>query len=321
MTEKKTGWLSRLTGSLTGGLKKTSEKITSGLGTIFATRKLDAQTLEELEELLLSCDIGMSVTQKLLIPLRKIRVGEEVDLHEIHTLLAAEVEKILAPHAQPLKLTEGLTNVILIVGVNGSGKTTTISKLVHLWRGEGLTVRLVAGDTFRAAAVAQLQVWAERLGVEVIAGKDQADPAGLVFEAYTKAKADHIDVLLIDTAGRLHNRADLMAELEKINRVLKKVDPQAPHQCLMILDATTGQNLYPQIETFSKYIPVTGLIMTKLDGTAKGGVLLGVAERFQLPIHAIGLGESAEDLAPFVAETFAAQLLGLAEETLPHKKL
>ncbi len=311
MTEKKKGWLSRLTGSLTGGLKKTSEKITSGIGAIFTKRKLDAETLEELEELLLSCDIGMPVTQKLLAPLRKMRVGEEVEIQEIRSILGAEIIKILTPYEAPIALIPGITNVIPIVGVNGSGKTTTISKLVHMWRAEGITVRLVAGDTFRAAAVAQLQVWADRLGVEVVSGKDQSDAAGLVFDAYTRAKIDGIDVLLIDTAGRLHNREDLMAELEKITRVLRKVDPKAPHQCLMILDATTGQNLYPQIETFSKYIPVTGLIMTKLDGTAKGGVLIGVADRFKLPIHAIGVGESAADLQPFVAEDFAAQLVGV----------
>ena len=309
--EKKQGWLSRLTGSLTGGLKKTSEKITSGIGDIFTKRKLDAKTLEELEELLITCDIGVSVTQKLLAPLRKMKVGEEVDDHQIRSILAQEVVKIMAPYESPLVIEKGATQVVVMVGVNGSGKTTTISKLVHLWRGQGLTVRLVAGDTFRAAAVSQLQVWADRLGVEVIAGKDQSDPAGLAFDAYTQAREDGINVLLIDTAGRLHNREDLMAELAKITRVLKKVDAAAPHQCLMVLDATTGQNLYPQIETFGKFIPLTGLIMTKLDGTAKGGVLIGVVDRFHLPIHALGVGESATDLEPFVAADFARQLVGL----------
>lgn len=309
MTEKK-GWFSRLK----SGLKKTSHKITDGIGTIFLKKKLDEETLDELEELLLAADIGVAVTEKLLLPLRKNRFGEEVTEQEVRRVLAHEIVRIMVPYEQPLAITSGVTTVIPVVGVNGSGKTTTLSKLAQLWQSQGYTIRMVAGDTFRAAAVSQLQVWGTRLGIPVVTGGEKADAAGLVFEAYTQAKKAGEDILLIDTAGRLHNRADLMAELEKIVRVLKKVDEAAPHQCLMILDATTGQNLYAQVEAFSKYIPITGLIMTKLDGTARGGVLIGLVDHFKIPIHAIGVGESADDLRPFNAAAFAVTLLGLPDD-------
>ena len=306
VTEKQ-GWLSRLK----QGLKKTSTKISKGVEVIFTHRKLDEDTLAALEDLLLSADLGVSVTQKLLDALRKNRFGQDITEAEVRALLAEEMTKILQPFAGSLTLDPTRTNVILMVGINGSGKTTTLSKLAAQWKGQGLSVRMVAGDTFRAAAVKQLQIWGERLGIPVVFGADGADVAGLVYEAYIQAQKKQEQVLLVDTAGRLHTRHDLMAELEKVVRVLKKVDAAAPHHTVMVVDATIGQNVHTQLETFQKWVPITGLVMTKLDGTARGGVLVGLAEKFQLPIHAIGIGESADDLRPFEADAFANSLVSI----------
>jgi fused signal recognition particle receptor len=226
--------------------------------------------------------------------------------------LAAEIAALLAPAAQPLALDPAhRPHVVLVVGVNGSGKTTTIGKLAKLFRDDGKKVMLAAGDTFRAAGVEQLKIWGERVGAPVVARETGADAAGLAFDALERARKENVDLLIVDTAGRLHNRADLMAELEKIIRVLKKLDPTAPHSCLLVLDATVGQNAHAQVETFRAITNVTGLVVTKLDGTAKGGVLVALAERFKLPVHAIGVGEQADDLRPFAAQDFARSLLGL----------
>ncbi|MBN9565008.1 MAG: signal recognition particle-docking protein FtsY [Alphaproteobacteria bacterium] len=309
MSEKK-GWFSKIT----SGLKKSTDKLSHGIGAIFTKKKLDNETLSDLEDLLITCDIGVEVTGKILASLKKTRFGEDVTDQEIKEFLASDIVKIMEPYEQEIHIESGITNVIPIIGVNGSGKTTTISKLAQLWRDQGLTLSLVAGDTFRAAAVSQLKIWGDRLGIEVVSGEENADTAALAFEALQNAQKKHVDILLIDTAGRLHNRADLMAELDKTQRALQKLDPAAPHQCIMILDATTGQNLYAQVETFKKYINVSGFIMTKLDGTAKGGVLIGLVDHFKLPVFAIGVGEKAEDLKMFNANEFAATLLGLASD-------
>jgi fused signal recognition particle receptor len=309
MSEKK-GWFSRIT----SGLKKSTDKLSQGIGAIFTKKKLDDETLADLEDLLITCDIGIKVSGKLLASLKTTRFGQDVTDQEIKEFLATEIVQIMEPFAQQIHITSGITNVIPIIGVNGSGKTTTISKLAQLWRDQGLRLTLVAGDTFRAAAVSQLKIWGDRLGVKVISGQPNADTAALAFEALEKAQKEATDILLIDTAGRLHNRADLMAELDKTQRALQKLDPQAPHQCIMILDATTGQNLYAQVETFKKYIKVSGFIMTKLDGTAKGGVLIGLVDHFKLPVFAIGVGEAPEDLRLFNAQEFAATLLGLPSD-------
>jgi fused signal recognition particle receptor len=307
MSEKK-GWFSRIT----SGLKKSTDKLSQGIGAIFTKKKLDDETLSDLEDLLITCDIGVEVTGKLLASLKKTRFGEDVTDQEIKEFLAADIVKIMEPFAQEIHIKSGITNVIPIIGVNGSGKTTTISKLAQVWKDQGHSLSLVAGDTFRAAAVSQLKIWGDRLGVEVISGEENSDTAALAFEALQNAQKRAVDILLIDTAGRLHNRTDLMAELDKTQRALQKLDPEAPHQCIMILDATTGQNLYAQVETFKKYINVSGFIMTKLDGTAKGGVLIGLVDHFKLPVFAIGVGEKAEDLKIFNAHEFSATLLGLA---------
>jgi fused signal recognition particle receptor len=242
------------------------------------------------------------------------RMGKRLSSREIKTLLAREIAGIMAPVAKPMPLYAKRPQVVLVVGVNGSGKTTTIGKLASQFKAAGKSVVIAAGDTFRAAAVEQLQVWGERAGVPVLTAPEGSDPASLAFDAMTRAEADGADLLMIDTAGRLQNREDLMAELAKIVRVLRKRDPDAPHNTLLVLDATTGQNALSQVETFQKLADVSGLVMTKLDGTARGGVLVALADRFGLPIHAIGVGEQIDDLAPFDPEEFAAALTGLDAE-------
>lgn len=308
VTEKR-GWLARLK----AGLGRTSSRLTEGIAHALRTRKLDEAALAEIEEALIGADLGPAAAARLADGLRQARFEGDTAEQKAREKLASDIATILKPVAHPLTIRrDAKPHVVLIVGVNGSGKTTTIGKLAKHWRDEGLSVTLAAGDTFRAAGVSQLQIWGERIGCPVIARPTGADAAGLAFDALTQAKASGTDVLIVDTAGRLHNRADLMAELQKIIRVLKKVDPAAPHSCLLVLDATTGQNAHAQVEIFRSMTDVTGLIVTKLDGTARGGVVVALAERFGLPVHAIGVGESADDLRPFEAEAFAKSLLGLA---------
>jgi fused signal recognition particle receptor len=307
VSDSKGGWFQRLK----HGLQRSSQRLTDGITQIFTKRKLDAATLDELEELLISADLGVSLAQEVTETLRRTRFEQEISPEEIRAVLADEITKRLVPVAKPLSLAGARPLVVLVVGVNGSGKTTTIGKLAQLYRGEGHSVLLAAGDTFRAAAVEQLKIWGERTGVPVVAKETGADAAGLAFEAFERAQRDGIEILLIDTAGRLHNKADLMAELQKVLRALKKLDPAAPHAVLLVLDATVGQNAHQQVEIFRGMLGVTGLAMTKLDGTARGGVLVALAEKFGLPVHFIGVGEKADDLRPFDAEAFARGIVGL----------
>ena len=274
------------------------------------TRLLDDAMLESLEELLIASDMGVETALKVSANLAAGRYGRRVGVDEVKQLLAVEISNILDPVARPMPLYPKKPQVVLVVGVNGSGKTTTIGKLASQFKSAGKSVVIAAGDTFRAAAVEQLQVWGERAGVPVLTAPEGSDPASLAFDAMTRAEQEGADLLMIDTAGRLQNRSDLMEELEKIVRVIRKKDPDAPHNTLLVLDATTGQNALNQVEIFQKIADVSGLVMTKLDGTAKGGVLVALADRFGLPIHAIGVGESIDDLAPFDPEEFAAALTG-----------
>ncbi|CTQ48458.1 signal recognition particle-docking protein FtsY [Jannaschia donghaensis] len=274
-------------------------------------RILDDDMLEQLEELLIASDMGVETALRVTANLAEGRMGRKLSSEEIKRLMATEIARIMDPVAKPMPLTPQRPQVVLVVGVNGSGKTTTIGKLASQFKAAGKSVVIAAGDTFRAAAVEQLQVWGDRAGVPVMVAPQGSDPASLAFEAMTKAEADGADLLLIDTAGRLSNRADLMEELAKIVRVIRKKDPTAPHNTLLVLDATTGQNALTQVEVFKKLSDVSGLVMTKLDGTAKGGVLVALADRFGLPIHAIGVGEQIDDLDAFDPEEFAAALVGL----------
>ena len=291
---------------------RSSERLTQGINTIFNRRRLDDEALLELEELLISSDMGIGVAGEVAETLRKTRFNREVSPEEIRTALADQVIRLVEPVMKPLRL--DVTKkpfVILVVGVNGSGKTTTIAKLAKQYRDDGHKVVLAAGDTFRAAAVEQLQIWGERIGCPVVVRPEGSDAAGLAYDAMMEARAAGSDILLIDTAGRLHNKANLMAELQKIIRVLKKVDSLAPHAVLLVLDATTGQNAHAQAEIFREMVGVTGIVMTKLDGTARGGVLVSLAEKYGIPIHAIGIGETADDLRPFEARAYARSLVGL----------
>lgn len=302
-------WLGRLR----DGLAKSTNRLTDGIAAALTRRQLDGEALEELEDTLIMADMGPATAARLAAALGKQRFEKDVETAEVQRALAASIAEILAPVARPLLPDAARKpHVVLIAGVNGSGKTTTIGKLAKHFSDDSKKVMLAAGDTFRAAAIEQLQVWGERTGSAVVAKDAGADAAGLAFEALERAQADGTDVLLIDTAGRLHNKTDLMAELEKIVRVLRKLDPDAPHDCVLVLDATTGQNAMAQVETFQETAPVTGLIVTKLDGSAKGGVLVALADKFGLPVHAIGVGESADDLQPFEASEFAKSLVGLA---------
>jgi len=304
------GWLSRLR----AGLGRTSAKLAGGIGDLFTKRRLDDEALEELEELLITADLGVATAARLTQSLARSRFAQEVSPEEVRAALAEEAAVILEPVARPLTV-DGTNrpHVILVCGVNGSGKTTTIAKLARQLRDEGRSVVLAAGDTFRAAAIEQLQVWGERAGCPVIARELGADAAGLAYDALEKARAEGADVLIIDTAGRLQNKANLMAELQKIIRVVRKLDETAPHDCLLVLDATVGQNAHSQVETFRDMVAVSGLIMTKLDGTARGGVVVALAERFGLPVHAVGVGEGLDDMRPFEARAFARGLMGLED--------
>lgn len=294
------------------GLARSTQKITEAITTVFKKRRLDDAALEELEDILISADLGATVAGRIIGNFRRTRFGKEVTDEEIRETLSAEISAILAPVAHPLVIQRAhKPHVVLVVGVNGTGKTTTIGKLAQQYREAGLTPMLVAGDTFRAAAVEQLQIWGQRTNAEVITAPQNADAAGLAFDGLTRAKSAGADVLLIDTAGRLHNKAALMEELRKVIRVLKKQDPTAPHSVLLVLDATTGQNAIQQVKVFKEMVDVTGLIVTKLDGSARGGIVVALAENFGLPVHAVGVGEQAGDLRPFDARDFARSLVGV----------
>jgi fused signal recognition particle receptor len=302
------GWWQRLT----EGMRRTSSSLSDSVTGLFTKRKLDDATLEELEDALVQADLGVPTAMRITEAIASGRYNKEISPQEVKTILAGEVEKTLQPVAQALTIDRTKKPfVILMVGVNGAGKTTTIGKLSQKFRQQGLKVMLAAGDTFRAAAIEQLKIWGERVGAPVLARGQGADAAGLAYDALQEAKADGTDVLLIDTAGRLQNKAGLMAELEKIVRVVKKFDPSAPHATLLVLDATVGQNAMSQVELFQKAAGVTGLVMTKLDGTARGGILVALAEKFRLPVHFIGVGEGVEDLEPFTARDFAKAIAGL----------
>ena len=301
-------WLQRLK----RGLSRSSSKLGEGITGIFTRRRLDDTTLEELEELLIAADMGTGIAAEVTGMLRKTRFGQEVSPEEVRAALADCILELVEPIAKPLRIDRTKQPyVVLVIGVNGSGKTTTIGKLAKQYSDAGLKVRLAAGDTFRAAAVEQLKIWAERTGCPITTRPAGADAAGLALDALNEAKAEGADLLLIDTAGRLQNRTDLMGELQKIVRVLKKGDPTAPHTVLLVLDATVGQNAHAQAEIFRDLIGVTGIAMTKLDGTARGGVLVSLAEKYGIPVHFIGVGETAEDLRPFEARSFARSLVGL----------
>jgi fused signal recognition particle receptor len=302
-----TSWWQRLT----GGLKRTSSALGTALTDLVTKRKLDAAMVEELEEVLIRADLGVGVAGRITGALSAGRFDKAISGDEVKAVLASEVEKILGPVAKPLVIDGAKPFVLLVIGVNGSGKTTTIGKLAAKFSGEGRKVMLAAGDTFRAAAIEQLKIWGGRTGSKVIAGEQGSDAASLAFEAVTAAKSDGADVLIVDTAGRLQNRAELMSELEKVVRVIKKVDASAPHAVLLVLDATVGQNALSQVEVFGKIAGVTGLVMTKLDGTARGGILVAIAEKFKLPIHFIGVGEGVDDLQPFKADEFAKAIAGI----------
>ena len=304
------GWFSKLK----AGLTRSSSRLADGIGGIFTRRRLDAAAIEELEDLLITADMGVETAAALTAELARTRFDKDIAPEEVRRALADQITEILEPVARPLALDPSRKpHVVLVVGVNGTGKTTTIGKRAKQWRDQGHSVVLAACDTFRAAAVEQLQAWGERSGCPVIARQPGADAAGLAYDALAQAREEGADILLIDTAGRLHNKAELMAELEKISRVLKKLDADAPHDCLLVLDATVGQNAHAQVETFQRLVAVTGLAVTKLDGTARGGVLVALAQRFELPVIAIGVGEAIDDLRPFEARPFARALMGLED--------
>ena len=296
---------------LIGGFKRTSERLTENLTGLVTKSKLDAETLDEIEEALIASDLGPATAASVRARLGDSRYERGIDEAGVRIVVAEEIAKVLAPVASPIEIDAfPRPQVILVIGVNGSGKTTTIAKLAHLFLEQDYGVMLAAGDTFRAAAIGQLKIWADRLGVPIISGPEGGDAAGIVFDAVKQATATGIDVLIVDTAGRLQNRRELMDELAKIKRVLGRINPASPHNVVLVLDATTGQNALSQIEIFKEVAGVTGLVMTKLDGTARGGVLVAAAERFKLPIHAVGVGETLGDLRPFDAQEMAQVIAG-----------
>jgi fused signal recognition particle receptor len=308
--EEPKGWWQRLT----HGMRRTSTSLSDSVTGLFTKRRLDAAVLDELEDTLIQADLGVETATRIAKAVGEGRYDKEISAADVKAILAGEVEKTLAPVATPLAVDRSRKPfVVLMIGVNGSGKTTTIGKLAQKFRAQGLSVMLAAGDTFRAAAIEQLKVWGERVGVPVVAREQGADAAGLAFDALREARQRGADVILVDTAGRLQNKAGLMAELEKIVRVMKKFDDSAPHATLLVLDATVGQNAVSQVELFQKAAGVTGLVMTKLDGTARGGILVALAARFGLPVHFIGVGEGVEDLQPFAARDFARAIAGLED--------
>lgn len=307
MTETSNSWQERLF----GGLKRTSDRLGENLGGLFSGGRLDTQTLDRIEDALIVSDLGPAMAARIRAKLQDGRFERGLDEATLRGLIAEEIASVLAPVAQGIEVVAfPRPQVILVVGVNGSGKTTTIAKLAHLFQEQDYGVMLAAGDTFRAAAIEQLGIWAERLNVPIVSGPEGGDAAGLVFDAVKRATAEGIDVLIVDTAGRLHNRRELMDELSKIKRVLGRLNAESPHNVVLVLDATTGQNALSQIATFRELAGVTGLVMTKLDGTARGGVLVAAAEQFGLPIHAIGVGEKIDDLRPFDPAQLAAAIAG-----------
>jgi len=307
-TEPNGGWLSRLK----RGLTRSSSKLTGGITDLFTKRRLDDEAIEELEDLLITADLGVATSAKLAADFASTRFNKEVTPEEVRGTLAEDIAKLLEPAARPLAVDPARKpHVILVCGVNGSGKTTTIAKFARQFSRQGRKVYLAAADTFRAAAIEQLQIWGERAGCPVVASKQGSDAAGLAFDALQQARAGNADVLLIDTAGRLQNRKDLMAELQKIVRVLRKIDETAPHDCVLVMDAGVGQNAHSQVEIFREIVDVSGLVLTKLDGSARGGVVVALAEQFGLPIHAIGVGEGMDDMRPFDARAFGRALMGL----------
>lgn len=297
---------------LSGGLKRTSASLGGAIADLVTKRKLDAAAIEELESELIRADLGPDFAARVITALSDGRYEKGIAPDEVKAVLAGEIEKVLSPVATPIEIT-ARPFVILVCGVNGSGKTTTIGKLAAKFRAEGKSVMLVAGDTFRAAAIDQLKIWATRTGASVRASTPGADAASLAFEAVTAAKAEGTEIVLVDTAGRLQNRTELMSELEKMLRVIRKVEPDAPHAVLLVLDATVGQNALSQVDIFGKIAGVTGLVMTKLDGTARGGILVAIADRFKLPVHFIGVGEGVDDLAAFTARDFARAVVGIED--------
>lgn len=307
---KKQNWLQRLA----SGLKRSSDQLTGSIAAVFTKKKLDQAMLDDLEDILIQSDFGVDMATDVTEALRRDRFDRDISSDEVRDVLATEIVKVLEPVAQPLVIDAGTKPyVILMVGVNGTGKTTTIGKLASLYGAQGKKVMLAAGDTFRAAAIEQLQVWGDRTGAPVVTKPAGSDASGLAYEAVERAKAEGADILIIDTAGRLQNRDELMSELEKIIRVIKKVEPSAPHATLLTLDATTGQNALNQVEIFGKRAGVTGLVMTKLDGTARGGILVAIARKFALPVHFIGVGEGVDNLEAFAARDFAAAIARTAE--------
>jgi fused signal recognition particle receptor len=308
---KKRSWFAELR----KGLARSSSALSDGLAGALTKRKLDEDTLDQLEEVLIKADLGVAMAGRIRDIIASSRYERGISPEAVRGVLAAEVARVLEPLAQPFVPDHAARpHVVLVVGVNGTGKTTTIGKLAHLLKAQGLSVMLAAGDTFRAAAIDQLKIWGGRVGAEVVAKDVGADPAGVAYEALGRARAESIDVLLIDTAGRLQNKSDLMAELAKTVRVLKKLDPAAPQSVILVLDATTGQNALNQVEIFKEIAGVTSLVVTKLDGTARGGILAAIADRFKLPINAIGIGEGIDDLEPFDAQDFARAIAGVESE-------
>lgn len=302
------GWTTRLK----SGLSKSSNKINESLKDILIRKKLDAQTIEDLEELLIASDMGVDAASSIISVLAKDKFDKDISSEEVKLYIAEKITEILVPVAKPLEIkAQNHPHVLLVCGVNGSGKTTTIGKLAKGWQDEGKKVMLAACDTFRAAAIEQLEVWADRSGCVLIKGELHSDPASVAYNALEQAKLQGVDILIIDTAGRLQNKKNLMEQLSKVVRVIKKADENTPHDTIIVLDATTGQNANSQVKIFKEIVDVTGIIITKLDGTAKGGVLVSLAKQFGLPIHAIGVGESALDLKPFSAKEFADNLLGV----------
>jgi len=306
-SSEKQSWWQRLS----GGLKRTSASIGGAVTDLVAKRRLDQAMLDDIEDVLIRADLGVESAARIAAAVGEGRYDKSITADEVKAVVAAEVEKVLTPVAKPLLIGAGKPFVALVVGVNGSGKTTTIGKLAAKFRAEGRSVLLAAGDTFRAAAIDQLNIWGGRSGASVIARAPGADAAGLAFDALTQARGEDVDVLLVDTAGRLQNKAVLMDELQKIVRVLKKVDPAVPHAVLLVLDATVGQNALSQVEVFRDIAGVTGLVMTKLDGTARGGILVAIAAKYGMPVHFIGVGEGIDDLAPFSAKDFARAIAGI----------